>query len=209
MWTTLHDFGGTDGLKGNLGQINQIPFDRPTAGDVNNVWGTGFTPEGIDQNPVYYDFMLEASWRSAPVTNITDYVVRRQHARYGLVEPNADVTSAWTLLVRSAYAQDLSVQDGTGVPHLGANEGYVSLLSSMFHAVRCVTSSRLFCCRLIFGCSVGRWRSALLISFHVCENFEKVLPEVHGISFIHAHSCHCRHCVAFFTHCDSHFDVCV
>ena len=52
VWTTLHDFGGTDGLKGNLAQINQIPFDRPDEGDVNNVWGTGFTPEGIDQNPV-------------------------------------------------------------------------------------------------------------------------------------------------------------
>ena len=60
------------------------------------------------------------------MTNITDYVVRRQHARYGLIEPNADVTSAWTLLVSSAYAQDLSVQDGTGVPHLGDNEGCVT-----------------------------------------------------------------------------------
>ena len=29
-----------------------------------NVWGTGFTPEGIDQNPVYYEFMLEANWRT-------------------------------------------------------------------------------------------------------------------------------------------------
>ena len=27
IWTTLHDFGGTDGLKGDLDRINHIPFD--------------------------------------------------------------------------------------------------------------------------------------------------------------------------------------
>lgn len=55
VWTTLHDFGGTDGLKGDLGRINRIPFDatpETSSTGVNNVWGTGFTPEGIDQNPV-------------------------------------------------------------------------------------------------------------------------------------------------------------
>jgi hypothetical protein len=52
IWTTLHDFGGTDGLKGDLARINRIPFDGllPTANST--VWGTGYTPEGIDQNPV-------------------------------------------------------------------------------------------------------------------------------------------------------------
>ena len=49
IWTTLHDFGGTDGLKGDLARINRIPFDGllPTANST--VWGTGATPEGIDQ----------------------------------------------------------------------------------------------------------------------------------------------------------------
>jgi hypothetical protein len=47
IWTTLHDFGGTDGLKGDLGRINSIPSQALEA--KANVWGTGFTPEGIDQ----------------------------------------------------------------------------------------------------------------------------------------------------------------
>jgi hypothetical protein len=49
IWTTLHDFGGTNGLKGDLARINRIPFDGllPTANST--VWGTGATPEGIDQ----------------------------------------------------------------------------------------------------------------------------------------------------------------
>ena len=49
-----HCAGGTDGLKGQLSHINEIPFAAIDAG-AKNVWGTGATPEGIDQNPVYDD----------------------------------------------------------------------------------------------------------------------------------------------------------
>lgn len=123
VWTTLHDFGGTDGLKGKLSHINEIPFAAIEAG-AKNVWGTGFTPEGIDQNPVYYEFMLETSWRTERVANITEHIVARSHRRYGFESNVAEVATAWEQLVGSAYSQDLSVQDGTGVPHLGSNEGW-------------------------------------------------------------------------------------
>ena len=49
-------FGGTDGMKGDLARINEIPFGADGVPN-NTYWGTGFTPEGIDQNPVYYEFM--------------------------------------------------------------------------------------------------------------------------------------------------------
>lgn len=119
IWTTLHDFGGTDGMKGNLTRVNSIPFDAMSpAQEGANVWGTGFTPEGIDQNPVYYEFVVEANWRQAPEKDIPTAIVERSHRRYGLAQNNADVDRAWRLLVGSAYSQDVSVQDGTGVPHL-------------------------------------------------------------------------------------------
>ena len=53
IWTTLHNFGGTDGMKGDLALINQIPFGamRPWGERETSVWGTGLSPEGIDQNP--------------------------------------------------------------------------------------------------------------------------------------------------------------
>eukprot|EP00041_Stephanoeca_diplocostata_P034371 m.1169532 g.1169532 ORF g.1169532 m.1169532 type:complete len:497 (+) comp24509_c1_seq11:1832-3322(+) len=124
VWTTLHDFGGTDGLKGDLSRINRIPFDAMAPTAETNVWGTGFTPEGIDQNPVYYEYMLDVNIREAPIDNITTHIVQRSHRRYGLVEEDSAVTTAWSLLVESAYAQDLSVQDGTGVAHIGDNEGW-------------------------------------------------------------------------------------
>lgn len=77
----------------------------------------GFTAGSIDQNPVYYEFMLDANYRTERVANITDHVIVRSHRRYGLTEYNDDVAQAWSMLVASAYAQDLSVQDSSGVPH--------------------------------------------------------------------------------------------
>ena len=47
IWTTLHNFGGTDGMKGDLALINEIPFaGLAPEGPSSSVWGTGFTPEG-------------------------------------------------------------------------------------------------------------------------------------------------------------------
>jgi len=119
VWTALHDFGGTDGMKGDLEHANAIPFEGP-----DNVWGTGFTPEGIDQNPVFYEFVAEANFRAAPVADVAQWAVDRAHKRYGLTADDARIERAWRLLVNSSYAQDLSVQDGTGVAHIGDNEAW-------------------------------------------------------------------------------------
>ena len=51
IWTKLHDFGGTDGMKGNLSLAAAVPSDAIKAGAA--ILGSGFTPEGIDQNPAY------------------------------------------------------------------------------------------------------------------------------------------------------------
>lgn len=124
VWTTLHDFGGTDGLKGNLGQINRIPFDAPPSA---HVIGVGATPEGIDQNPIYYEFIFDQSFRDEPVADIASMVVNRGHRRYGLSSENIDVAKAWKLLAESAYSIDLGVQDGSGLTHLpGWTDGYWS-----------------------------------------------------------------------------------
>ena len=121
VWTTLHDFGGTDGMKGWLQHINEIPFNAP---EGSGVWGTGFTPEGINQNPVYYEFMSEVNFREEPVKDIPTRISQRSHRRYGLSLFNKNVDSAWRLLVASSYSQDLSVQDNTGVPHIGDIESW-------------------------------------------------------------------------------------
>ena len=88
-------------LQGEIQRINRIPFDAPESAAVV---GTGYTPEGIDQNPVYYEFMAEQHCRAAPVPDITAWAVTRAHRRYGLKALNADVASAWSALIMGAYS---------------------------------------------------------------------------------------------------------
>lgn len=127
VWTSLHDFGGTDGMKGDLVHANALPFaGLPAYGGANTtVIGSGYTPEGIDQNPVYYELVAQAAFRDGPVRNLTAHAIDRARRRYGLgalpgVAPGVD--AAWAALVGSTYAQDLSVQDGTGVAHLPGSD---------------------------------------------------------------------------------------
>ena len=68
--------------------------------------------------------MLERNFATEPVADITKHIVDRSHRRYNLETELPAVTEAWSLLVNSSYAQDLSVQDGTGVPHLGGAESW-------------------------------------------------------------------------------------
>ena len=79
------------GLKGDLARINQIPFDALEA--KANVWGTGFTPEGIDQNPVYYEFMLARNWASTPLRGVVDLCV--PHAMSMVRHSPVDNTNVW------------------------------------------------------------------------------------------------------------------
>jgi alpha-N-acetylglucosaminidase len=125
IWTTLHDFGGTDGMKGNLSQINEIPYAAMAPEEKTSVWGTGFTPEGIDQNPVYYEFMIEQNFRAQRVADIPQNCAERAMKRYVLQSPTSAAATAakasWTLLCESAYTDDIDVQDHSGVPHLPAS----------------------------------------------------------------------------------------
>ena len=124
IWTALHNFGGTDGIKGDISRLNHIPFDIL---HTSSIVGLGATPEGINQNPAYYEFLFEATFRDGPVKDLGKFMAHRSLKRYGLsTEPttreedaaNYYVSKAWTLLTNSFYSNDFSTQDLTGVAHL-------------------------------------------------------------------------------------------
>ncbi|KRY27489.1 GDP-L-fucose synthase [Trichinella spiralis] len=61
IWCMLHNFGGVQGLYGNLARINQKLADVSTVSNINMV-GTGLSMEGIDQNYVVYQMALDRFW---------------------------------------------------------------------------------------------------------------------------------------------------
>ena len=139
VWTTLHNFGATDGMKGDLSNVNKIPFDGPAS-----AIGTGASPEGIDQNPAYYELVFEQHFHHAPVHNMHSHMIRRSHRRYEMVGHNVKVAKAWSLLVDSAYAQDLGTQDATGIAHLYPRGGDAA---SMFELDRYMP--KLVLCKMV------------------------------------------------------------
>ena len=123
IWTALHVFGGNMGIKGNLTEINAIPFEAPPLAPVREGYdpkteavGVGYTPEGLDQNPAYYELLQEAAFKDAPVDSIADYLVDRAHRRYGLSAPNPAVGSAWADIGSSGYAHDGAGRGGVHDP---------------------------------------------------------------------------------------------
>jgi alpha-N-acetylglucosaminidase len=104
-----------DAITIGVDNIESIKGDESTGNAESGVVGSGFTPEGFDQSPAYYELIQGAPWRTGPVPNITDWLVVRAHRRYGLRKVSAAVAEAWRLLGESSYQDDLSVHDETGV----------------------------------------------------------------------------------------------
>ncbi|KJE88736.1 lysosomal alpha-N-acetyl glucosaminidase [Capsaspora owczarzaki ATCC 30864] len=100
IWNMLHDFGGNIGLYGILPSINEGPF-AALATPGNTMVGIGLTPEGINQNYILYEFMMENMWRSAPV-NLPTWVDAFVGRRYGPSTP-AVAKLAYQQLLQSVY----------------------------------------------------------------------------------------------------------
>jgi alpha-N-acetylglucosaminidase len=87
------------GLFGSFGQLNRGPMQALAAN--TSIAGVGMDPEGIDNNPAYYSFLLESAWRSAPV-NTTVWLQDWGVQRCG--RESEKVRQAWAILAETVYA---------------------------------------------------------------------------------------------------------
>ncbi|XP_046631090.1 alpha-N-acetylglucosaminidase-like isoform X2 [Daphnia pulicaria] len=99
VFCLLHNFGGTLGLNGAIQIISQRVIDARNFPN-STIVGTGLTMEGIDQNYVVYDKMLEMGWRDK-VPNLNQWFDEYTVRRYGV--NNTAVMSAWRFLQNSVY----------------------------------------------------------------------------------------------------------
>jgi len=127
IWNMLHNFGKNISLSGLMSSVSKNPAEALHSPESGKMMGIGLTMEGIEQNPVIYDLMLENVWRDTPIdldSWLKDYALRR----YGKMNVNAD--KAWQILSRTVYAD--SITNGgaesiiTARPTLEANPGGTS-----------------------------------------------------------------------------------
>lgn len=99
IWCMLHDYGGVLTMYGVLDVINEGPSEGRSFAN-STMLGIGLTMEGINQNYVVYEFMLENGWRQKP-RNVTKWIQNYSQRRYGVF--NGDVDYAWQKLKGSVY----------------------------------------------------------------------------------------------------------
>ena len=87
IWTALENMGGNDVMKGDMRPLVRIPGDALSANATSCI-GTGATPEGINQNPAYWDYLYDTAWH--PVGQpLAQWFLEYSRRRYRLIEPTA------------------------------------------------------------------------------------------------------------------------
>ncbi|MGO9201799.1 MAG: alpha-N-acetylglucosaminidase C-terminal domain-containing protein [Limisphaerales bacterium] len=100
IWCSLQNFGDCVYLGGALNRMRSaLPAARrdPLGARLS---GIGFVNEGLDYNPVVFDFLFEQAWRPEPVELgawLSDYTRRAYGAS------NADSETAWAILKDTVF----------------------------------------------------------------------------------------------------------
>lgn len=91
----LHNFGGRIELHGNLPRIADNPFMKANVAHPKMTMGTGLFMEGIQQNPVFYDIVMDTWWQDKAF-NVDEWVKGYVARRYGA--SGGSVEEAWKLM---------------------------------------------------------------------------------------------------------------
>jgi|GEM_PF-34692 len=109
IWCMITNYGERPGLFGKLQRFANEPY-RAAHGELGSyLKGVGIMPEGIDNNPVSFDFMLEMGWHQDAV-NATEWIKEYTLYRYG--KYNKDILDAWKLFLQTTYSSPEGYQEG-------------------------------------------------------------------------------------------------
>jgi len=109
VWCMITNYGERPGLFGKLQRYADEPYRARNGEFSQYVAGIGIMPEGIDNNPVSYDLMLEMGWHAERV-NVEEWIRQYTWYRYGRLDTN--VVQAWRLFLQTAYSSPEGYQEG-------------------------------------------------------------------------------------------------
>jgi alpha-N-acetylglucosaminidase len=130
IWASVNNFGGKVGIGAQLPTLIEEPhrayefsMNNSTNNSTNNsmggstnvsvdghLRGIGIIPEGIDANPVVYDWALETAWRTT-MPSADDFL--RQYIVYRYGAWNENLYTAWKLMLSSVYGDYERKGEGT------------------------------------------------------------------------------------------------
>lgn len=103
IYNTLHNFGQNTALGGALQATGDRALQALADAKPPAKWlGMGLTMEGIDQNPVLYEFAIDAMWTREPML-AQDWLDSYVLSRYGVA--GGPAREAWGLLLNNVYSE--------------------------------------------------------------------------------------------------------
>lgn len=136
VWCMLHNYGGTMDLYGDIESVNVGPSTARSYPNSSMI-GIGISPEGINQNYVMYEFMLDQGIGPGP-KNIAEWISGYAKRRYGVENRYIDI--GWQLLRGTVYSCNKTIHDAhgnvvfTGRPHLNMKEAIWYDTEKLFYA---------------------------------------------------------------------------
>ncbi len=100
IWCMLLNFGGNVGMFGKMDVVASEPSKTLNSNKSGDMIGIGLTPEGIEQNPVMYELMMDNVWRKDSI-NLNSWLKGYVTQRYGKLVPDAYHT--WQILRKTVY----------------------------------------------------------------------------------------------------------
>lgn len=109
VWSNVSNFGEKNGLYGRLQRFSNEVYRAKNSTYGAFLSGVGIIPEGIYNNPVSYDLMLELGWHKDQV-DVKQWIKTYQLYRYG--KRSEKVEKAWAILLETAYSSPEVYQEG-------------------------------------------------------------------------------------------------
>ena len=98
IWCYLGNFGGNTFLAGDLNDVD-FKIDRLFKEGGDNVYGLGVTLEGLDVNPLMYEFVFERAWENSMPAH--QWIANWAQCRGGNVDNH--IVKAWKQLYEKIY----------------------------------------------------------------------------------------------------------
>jgi alpha-N-acetylglucosaminidase len=109
VWCIISNFGGKQGLYGNLRKIAKEPVELINNPETKNMSGIGLLMEGIETNPVVFDLITDMIWRDQS-PDIYEWLKCYIERRYGKFLDLA--YQGWKLLADSIYNCEAEYTEG-------------------------------------------------------------------------------------------------
>lgn len=120
IWGTINNFGGRSIINGKLQHFADEIYRAANSAYSGNLKGIGILPEGIDNNPVDYDLMMELAWHKEKL-DVKEWI--RDYVRYRYGTNNEKLQKAWQIFFETSYSSPDIFQDGISESILCARPG--------------------------------------------------------------------------------------